>query len=415
MCVAPFIVTTINPQGNQAPCPTLGGDLWDFKDVPLKVRWSGPELVQFREDMLADKQLPVCVRCHAGEASGGYSFRKQLYKPLDDPEGVLTHLIGSTMTPDQIINTELYKDGPMQIVMKVNNVCNLRCRTCNSNDSVLFKIEGKHYQKKHGVTEYMYLNGPDATYWSDQQLKEIFDFSSNLRRLEFYGGEPLLDKQTPKLLKMFSDSGQSKKIALNISTNCTIRPDRSWAKMISKFENFNLSMSIDGIGPHFHYIRHPAKWDEVLDNINYFVSLRNKISNFYILPTITVSIYNIFYLPEIYQELKNITGIDPHLNLVYNPNYYRINNLPDGVKNEVTKKLSPYSQFDELVNFINTERNEQQWEMFKFWVNAKDEYRDEQFAHTFPEFTAIILKHDKLFPMQTNFKNKIMFFIKKLI
>lgn len=400
ICLTPFIFTTINPQGNQSPCPTLGGDLWDFKGIPLDKRWQGPELVEFRQQMLDNKQLPVCVRCHSAEAADGYSLRKTIFNPIIDSTGTETRLFDTNITPIMALDKDFYKNGPMQIVMKANNVCNLRCRSCNSNDSVLFKIEGAIYKEKYNLPHEYYTNGPDATYWTDDQLDEIFNFSKNLRRLEIYGGEPLLDKQTPKLLKKLVESGQSKKIQLNISTNVTIIPNDEWIDTVGQFEHFNLNLSIDGLGKHFEYIRHPAKWNKVRANMDFFVGkFSQKLSlsgnGYSLLPTITVSTLNIFYLPELITELKNIFGVAPWLNLVTFPSYYCIANIPDAVKSKIVEKLEN-TNMPELVEYINimkTPMNSYEWDLFLKWTNAKDEYRNESFNNTFPEFAEVITKY----------------------
>lgn len=403
-CLAPFVVATINPMGNQSPCPTLGGDHWDFAGRGLQERWVSPELNNFRDAVLNNEQLPACVRCWSEEAVGGYSFRKELYNPDNDPEGTATKLFGSPIPVKVAVKEQFYHRGPMQLVMKVNNVCNLRCRSCNAMDSVLYKTEGRRYQEKYGVNELIYTRGADATYWTDEQLREIFEFSGNLRRLELYGGEPLLDKQTPKLLKMLADSGRSQHIVLNVSTNGTIRPNDEWIDTVSKFSHFNLNLSIDGIGDHFTYLRHPGNWGDVKENIDFFHNeFRDKLKNntsYTLLPVVTLSILNVFYLPEIVTELQNLTGVFPHINLVRKPWYYRIDNMPDGIKKAVEEKLikSGISQLEPYIKFMNeTPMDPVFWNDFKFWTHAKDEYRDESFANTFPEFFQEVIKVDTEF------------------
>lgn len=404
ICMAPFVVATINPQGNQSPCPTLGGDHWDFGNQPLKERWSSQELEDFRTATLNNEEQKVCARCWTEEAVGGFSFRKFMYDPDTDPRGTETRLFGSPITPNIAIKKQFYRHGPMQLVMKVNNVCNLRCRSCNSMDSVLYKVEGERYREKYSVNELIYTRGPDATYWSDEQLKEIFEFSGNLRRLELYGGEPLLDKQTPKLLKMLVESGRSKRISLNISTNGTIRPSDEWIDMVGQFNQFNLNMSLDATGKKFTYVRHPGNWDEVSANIDFFhhdVRKRLKESNNYsLLPVVTLSTLNIFYLPELVIELKNRFGIFPHINLVRKPWFYRIDNIPGGIKIAIEEKIKKFNipELDPYIKFMNaTPADLKFWNDFKFWTHAKDEYRGESFSKTFPEFYQEIIKVDPTF------------------
>lgn len=400
ICLAPFIFNTINPQGNQSPCPTLGGDHWDFGDIPLKDRWMSSDVENFRQLMLDNQQLPVCVRCWSEEAVGGYSLRKQIYDPNLDPDGVQTQFFGTVITPKTAIKENFYRNGPMQLVMKVNNVCNLRCRSCNAMDSVAYKVEGQRYEQKYNIQEPIYTRGPDATYWTDEQLDEIFSFSKNLRRLELYGGEPLLDKQTPKLLKKLVESGLSKKIELNISTNVTIIPDAEWIEIVSNFKQFNLSLSIDGVGAHFEYLRHPAKWAEVTKNIDFFHhTVRKQLherGNYSVLPVITVSTLNIYYLPELITELRNRFGSMPHLNLVRKPWFYRIDNIPDRVKQAIIDKFNQYNipELEVYVKFMQTPMDPSLWKAFSFWTMAKDEYRQENFSSTFPEFYKLIKSID---------------------
>lgn len=405
LCLTPFIFATIDPAGNQSPCPTLGGNLWNFGNMPLKERWHTVELHNFRGRMLNNEQLhDTCNRCWSEEAVGGYSLRTEVWNPCNDPTGTETKLFNTEITPRDAINAEFYKKGPMQLVMKVNNICNLRCRSCNSIDSYLYKIEGERYAKKYNVPAYFYTTGPDKVEWTDEQLNEIFNFSENLVKLELYGGEPLLDKQTPKLLKKLAVSKRSKHIDLNISTNTTVRPDYKWIYTVSQFRWFNLNMSIDGLGKHFEYIRHPGKWDQVEQNIYWFhTELRRYLDKrqlFTLLPSVTVSILNIYYLPELLTWFKDNLGLDAHLNIATNPHWYNIKNLPSDVKQAVVKKYKQYNieQLEPILGFMeNGQQDLESWEEFKFWTRAKDEYRKESFAETFPEFYEIIKKSDSSF------------------
>jgi len=397
LCLAPFTFATIDPAGNQSPCPTLGGNLWNFGDMPLKDRWQSVELKDFRGKMLNNERFQdTCNRCWTEEAVGGYSLRKDIWDPIKDAEGV-GELFKTTVTPQHAIKPEFYSKGPMQLVMKVNNICNLRCRSCNSIDSYLYKIEGKRYEKRYNISAPFYTMGPDKVEWTDQQLEEIFNFSENLVKLELYGGEPLLDTQTIKLLHKLAVSKRSKTIDLNISTNATIRPDAKWIYTVSNFRWFNLNLSIDGLGPHFEYLRYPAKWSQVEKNIHWFHDDLRKILDkrqlYTLLPSITVSILNVYYLPELMIWFKEQFGLECHLNIASNPHWYNIQNLPPEVKSAVVDKYKKFNleKLNPVVGFMDScAYDPESWKLFNFWTLAKDEYRRENFATTFPEFNSII-------------------------
>jgi len=400
-CIAPFMMTTIDPWGNQSPCPIIGGGLWNFKDTPLQQRWTGPELTDFRQKTLEGEELPACHRCFDAEKVGTYSLRKVTWDPEQDPEGKTTSVLGLKsprgipMTPKIVMMEPYYKKGPMQIALKISNICNLRCRTCNGKDSYLFHREGHHYNEKYSLNEKWYIEGPsEGVEWTDQQIDEIIEHSANLRRLEIYGGEPLIDKKLPALLGRLIESGQSRYIDLNVSTNVTRFPSQEWIDMISYYKSFNLNLSIDGVGQQFEYLRHPARWHRVEENIHKFTELFGRYDHFFLLPTVTVSTMNIYYLPELVTYLETTTGVFPHLNLVMHPYWYRISNIHSTVKQHIVEKLES-SGIHQLLPYAEYMKSNacsmKAWEKFKFWTHAMDEYRGESFADVFPELHRIML------------------------
>lgn len=402
-CLAPFMMVTFDSWGNQSPCPTMGGGLWNFKNKSFSDRWNSPELIDFRQRTLNNEQIPACVRCFSEESVGGYSLRKEIYDPGLDPEGKKTAVLGARtdrsipIFPDLITKPMFYEKGPMQMVLKCSNVCNLRCRTCNSKDSYLFQKEGHFYNKEYevfGATDSRwYTEGPSGVEWSDEQIEEIYQFTGNLRRLEIYGGEPLIDKKTPMLLEKLVKSGRSEKIELNISTNGTRIPADGWEEIVTQFRRFNFNVSIDGLGAHFEYLRHPAKWTTVRSNIDHFLGMSGKHDRFTLLPTVTISTMNIYYLPELVKELKSIFSCDPHLNLATNPHWYNIKNIPDSIKSQVVEKIrsSKISQIQPYADYMEANACDgNSWESFKFFTKAMDDYRKENFAETFPEFYGLM-------------------------
>lgn len=394
------MMTTIDPWGNQSPCPIIGGGLWNFGDMPLQDRWTGPELTDFRNRTLEGEELPACHRCFEAEKVGTYSLRKVTWDPEQDPEGKNTAVLGLksprgiTLTPKIITMEPYYNKGPIQIALKISNICNLRCRSCNGKDSYLFHQEGHHYNEKYNLNEPWYIEGPaGGVEWSDQQIDEIVGHSQNLRRLEIYGGEPLIDKKLPMLLGKLIETGQSQYIDLNISTNVTRFPAPEWISMMSHYKSFNLNLSIDGVGEQFEYLRYPAKWSRVEANMHKFVELFSHHDNFFLLPTVTVSSMNIYYLPELVTYLQESTGVFPHLNLVMQPFWYRISNIHEDVKQHIVAKLEQ-SGIEQLMSYAEYMKTNpcsaKGWEQFKFWTNAMDQYRGESFAETFPELNQLM-------------------------
>jgi radical SAM protein with 4Fe4S-binding SPASM domain len=396
VCIAPFAYMTFDPATNVSPCPALGGSVWNFKGQPLQEIWNNKELTDFRQHMLENKKHKVCHRCWGEEAVGMKSERVGKWNPSLDPSGTNTVILDSGKTAADVMDPSHYKKGPIQLVIKVGNVCNLRCRSCNSADSITLAVEGKYYEEQYGLKDNFYLKETKTKTFTDEQIDEIVQFCENVVRIEFYGGEPLVDKQVPKFLQKLVDLGYSRKINLNISTNVTQRLDDEFIEILSKFGHVNISLSIDGWGEHFSYLRHPANWDEVKENIDWFIQLResNRIKLSLLVST-TVTIMNVYDLPDLLDKLENI-GLTAFLILAWYPFYYSIKNIPLPIAEEISKKLSAANRenLQPIIQALNNEYREEYWEKFKSWTAMVDKYRKESFADTFDEYTNMIRNHE---------------------
>jgi MoaA/NifB/PqqE/SkfB family radical SAM enzyme len=381
-CLAPFTQITYGPLDTASPCPYLGGDIWNFSpNATLKDIWLSKEYESLRKSFKENNKDIQCSRCWNEEEHGKQSARLLNFK-FKYKENI-----------SNLIN-DGYKLGPTQINLRVSNICNLRCRSCSSQSSVTFNVEGKHYQQLNNLSSSIYTTYPKSFEFSQEQIDSINDLSSNLRRIEFYGGEPLLDIPTLSLLEKLIKSGKSKEITLFYNTNGTVAPSKRHLELWKHFENLEFNFSIDGIREHFTYIRHPGKWQDVLKNIDF---IRNQLVDILNVEVIckaicTVQILNIYYLPEIIDEFNKM-NLSYFLNLVTEPEYYDIKNIPTDVKQEIINKISKLpnsSNFASIISILKSEYNHKHWEEFKFWTKQKDAYRKEDFETTFPEFFELV-------------------------
>lgn len=381
-CPAFFLDATIDSAGSYSPCTALGGHGFRFPNQSFKTIWLSPELEQARQQSMKGEQLGMCGRCWSEERLGFTSERNYLI--ADVPENL------------DYIDPNFYLAGPRHLNIKVSNICNLRCRTCQSIDSYLYHIEGAYYENKHNLTGTLYNVDKTKKHFSDSQLEELFELSPRLERIELYGGEPFLDDQIPKFLTKLVDTGLSKRIDLSVSTNATHPLTNTWIKILTNFKETVINVSIDGIERKFTYLRHPGDWNNAEENIRSFFELEHNNTGITVQPVITVSALNVWNVPDVFDYFRQY-NVEPFIILVQNPKYYCVNVLPDSVKSQVTQKLQNInnSKFQGLVNLINTKphwpaRHNTAWEEFKFWTKEKDLYRKENFIETFEEFGKIL-------------------------
>jgi len=379
-CPAFFLDATINSAGAYSPCTALGGGALNFPNQSLREQWLSTTLQDLRVASASGQQLPMCKRCWSEEKLNFVSERQYLIKDL----------------PENFNYTDpgYYESGPRHLNIKVSNICNLRCRTCQSRDSYLYKIEGDYYQQhyKQAVPNF-YNMEKDKKQFTDQQLQELWEFSNNLERIELYGGEPFLDSQIPRYLIRLVESGRAAEIDLSVSTNATHELTDTWRTILTSFKNVILNISIDGIEQEFTYLRHPGRWHTVERNIQQFFELEHANTTITVQPVVTVSALNILSLPGVFEYFKQY-NVEPFIILVQWPGYYCVNVLPESVRDEISARLASHCnpKFQPVIDLLNTPRFEP-WERFKFWTQAKDQYRAENFATVFVELAELLKAH----------------------
>ena len=391
ICPAFFLDATIDSAGSYSPCTQLGGSGFKFPNEKFKVMWLSSELEEARQRSAGGEQLKLCNRCWSEESLGHTSEREYLKRDID-PNLNYT-------------DPGYYHKGPRHLNIKVSNICNLRCRTCQSYDSYLYHIEGEYYEKKNNLTNTPYNAEKIKKHFTDAQLDELYELSGNLERIELYGGEPFLDDQIPKLLTRLVDNGLSKNIDLFVSTNATHALTNQWIKILTNFKQVIINISIDGISDRFTYMRHPGKWNVAEDNIKTFIALTQQHSNINVVPVITVSALNVWYINEIFEYFVSYNlSIEPFMILVQWPSYYCVNVLPDSIKTVLKQRLTDFdnTRFEAIINLMYTEpkvfdstRGLSPWEEFKFWTKEKDQYRNENFINTFGEIGQLLIDNNE--------------------
>lgn len=328
----------------------------------------------------------ACVKCWQEEDGGRKSKRQR------DNEKYLHHLKynGTPYT------------GLAKFELNLGNTCNIKCRTCHATISSQWMKEDYDLNHSKNKTYKQYsidMRKYHKTYDEDSPFWE--DLKSNLntiKQFDFYGGEPFLSKKMWEILKICVDLDYAKDIELHYNTNGTVWPKE--AEYFKYFKSVNLSFSIDGIGEQFEYMRYGANWNEVKDNMLKAKEFKNQHKNLEICWCITLSSLNIYYLPETLDEFyKEWNDFGLYLNLVHGPQHFNISHMPEDVKKTIVKKLekinsdyiSAWHYLPGIIGFMtNGKTILNYWNDFKKTVKIHDEYRNQDFYKTFPEFGDIV-------------------------
>lgn len=270
------------------------------------------------------------------------------------------------------------------VELRLGNLCNVRCRTCNPASSTQWIVEYSKLQNTLPfVTKYPSKIDTDWTQ-SDEFWDDLLENSVDLKLVYINGGEPTLVEKHWNYLERLIERGLHKQIKLWYSINMTNLPD----KLLHIWKQFNeveIHCSIDDIGERNSYIRKGTKWSDVETNLQKI--LDNPWINASV--TQTVSWMNIYYLEE-FKTYFDKLGLRTQSNLVYDPKFYSINILSNDVKSVLQEKLLNFNHLlDHVATNSDTLLLQQGFEYNKYL----DKSRVESFSDVFSEW-AEILKYD---------------------
>jgi uncharacterized Fe-S cluster-containing radical SAM superfamily protein len=246
--------------------------------------------------------------------------------------------------------------------ISVGNICNLSCVTCSAYYST-------SWIKKHN---FIYNNETKFDINKDVNISEIKNIHT-LDHIEFIGGETLQSRSFWEYLKILD-----KKTSFSIQTNGTVKLTQQQIDLLKSFSTFNICFSIDGHHKIFEYLRQPANWQNVVNNIKIYKELFGIFRLSYYL---TISNLNIFYIDTIMLELFKVLSLSAGLNLVNTPIEFAHNNLPIEI-GKIVEKNNPGFFKNKNINWIGTPNLLQ-----KTLENLKkqDEFSGLKFSDSFPE------------------------------
>ena len=207
---------------------------------------------------------------------------------------------------------------------------------------------------------------------------------SNLRQLVFCGGETLLGQEYWEVARWLGENvpDAKKNLTLCFQTNGTqpIHP-RNY-EIIEKFHLVKLHISLDGVAERFEYLRWPAEWNQVSENI---VSLKNNLpSNVMFLVEETISIFNLAYLDELSRWVDDNFSISLEGDVINHTRHLAVNTYSidyctqeyvDAIRQTKFKNLIPADWIENPAG-IDKMINE---------IKQFDHFRNESFVEVFPQ------------------------------
>jgi len=395
-CPLPWIHLGTHPQGGVTPCcvsdhshgqnrarnfTDIGEQFLTLNDSTITEHMNSDYFKKLRLQFLNGEIPRACRRCFEEEENGIHS--KRITESFNFPDATFEK--ASSVTEE---------DGAIPIDLKfvelrLGNVCNLKCITCNPASSSRWMPDYKKVVEKINIVDKTYLNidqDKDFNWAEDEQFYEdLYNSAPNMEVLYINGGEPTLIESHWNYVRKLVESGRSKDIIIWYNINMTTLPDFA-IDLWKEFKEARIHPSIDCLEERNSYIRFPSKWDTITKNLEKLLE-----ADLNVRITQTVSAYNYFYIPEFFRWAP----CNADVNHVYDPSYLSPAVLPPYVRDIVHGKIKnsfdipgDYCVLEDT--FASVPWDENGWKQFCMYNDEMDKIRNTDWRKTFRKLINIL-------------------------
>lgn len=262
-------------------------------------------------DLNTSEPPSVCWRCTQAEEKGLHSYRH---------------------TRNEIASYRR-TTGIKFLDIRNTNLCNLKCRTCDPTNSHLIAKE---------TNSNLSIIHHDISQDIDRFL------TSSLQELYYTGGEPLINAEHWDILQRLIDLNLAKNIDLKYNTNLTTLKYKSLdvVDLWQKFREVHIGISLDAVGHKLGYIRSGADWNIIEKNLRCLKHWMQTHKNIMCRITCTVSLLNLWFLPELITYAGN-NDLPIELNRLYGVDYLSLEACPAQYQDLALSIIETVGKLDE--------------------------------------------------------------------
>lgn len=368
-CKAPWTALFLHPSGGVKCCCSGYADWGNIKEENIEDILNKPIVKQLRQDIIGGVENQYCHSCREQERLSSTSQRSYFDK--------------FTIPDYKLQDPNLFELYSLDI--RWNNLCNLSCVYCNEQWSTT-------WEKIKGIP----IN-PAKRPYHENILNYIKENGKNVESIIVAGGEPMMHKQNVQLLESLNED-----VDIGFITNLTIDLKNNQVYNILKTrKNVTWSISLEGSGDAFEFIRRGAKWDKMRENLDILKSnLAGNQSLFFFSVWCLLStnrLVEFYKLAEEYQakvhwqqligpeELNLFKFSDPVRKFAYDK-------VCELLEHPLTKNVSYGLNFlqhgkDEILNDLTHDPIDLK---FRSFIKSYEQHSNLKFADIWPELDAII-------------------------
>ncbi len=287
--------------------------------------------------------------------------------------------------------------------IRINNICNFKCRMCSEYFSSAIqqetiKIYGKDTKLGH---EQNLLTIPGSSERGSQFNAIDPYITNNLEHIYFAGGEPLITSEHYQTLDKLIDINHTNlRLTYNTNLSKLTYKNVNIIDYWNQFSNVTVGASIDASDAVAEYVRHGTIWTDIIENIRI---IKKYAPGVHLTITSTVGFLNIENLIKlqikwINEQLFDVA--DLRVSVLVTPNYLSPAALPAHHKQRLHKiilkhidtigEISLAKQWQDVLSYMMNNDYTHLLTDFVQRTCVLDTHRNESFADVFPEFKDLI-------------------------
>jgi MoaA/NifB/PqqE/SkfB family radical SAM enzyme len=352
------------------PCSYFDGFIKTSDRLDISEVWNSKEHQKLKNLIQDDKPIPQCHKCYSEEQNGLKSRRinsKEMYEQYRN-------------------NSDIELASPESIDYSVGNLCNLKCVICGPNSSTAWISDYQQMYPQANIIKFKHEKYNQIKLDNPKVLSEI-------KNIHFHGGgDPLLSTTHIDLLDQIKSVKGLSDLRIFYNINGTVRVSDRVLQLWSECQLVELYFSIDDVNERFEYQRTGATWDEITNNLRWYIDNMPVNHLFYV--NCTWSYLNLFNLNELvdwHQNNFSYNRLGDRINLLFQKasGECSIDHLSTESKNKLKIKFKDYPQLLELVDSLK-DSNEPH-SKFLNYINQLNKIRDEWFDNFCPAYMELLI------------------------
>ena len=377
--------------------------------------WNSNHMRKIRQQMVEGEVVKGCEHCYDLESMGFPSYRTNYIRDWFEYSGhgeAIMQRIERSIENDYIVD-----EAPLYLDFRLGNLCNLKCRMCQPQNSSQIQKEYKRIEQadpeagkflKKNFTWGQFVD--NLTPWEDDPrfLAQVEEWLPSVVKLYFTGGEPTLIERVYWIMEKCVELGIAQNIELVFNSNMTnIKP--RFIELVEKFKKVLMCISVDAHGALNEYIRGASHWEAVDKNVKLYCESK-VVGSLLFSPVIQVyNILNITELLDYAESLELKYGREIHVTFLIcdYPRSLDFRILPDAVRAKAIEKLEAWIPTSKIlakrennmqaiqatINALKQNRHEdweEQLKIFQQYTSMLDKQRNENMSSAIPELWALM-------------------------